>query len=134
MKLTAKAIVGFLLAICIVDPVRAFDPIDYMARKNYPPVKRISLGWFKTLTEEQTRLYFDSQIVALSEAQNGQRIEWVKDDAAGYSVVLETKVMSNDKTCRHLLTKVFAFNIEESFNGLACHDNYRNHWYWVDVR
>ena len=134
MKLTAKAIAVFLLAICIASPAWSFDPTEYVLRKNYPPTKRISLGWFKSLTEEQTRLYFDSQIVALSEAENGQRIEWVKGDAAGYSVVLETKVMSNDKTCRQLLSKIFAFNTEEVFNGLACHDNYRNHWYWVDIR
>lgn len=131
MKLITKAILGCLLATCIVNVAVAFDATEYQEKRRYQSVKRLSLGWFKTLTEEQTKLYFDSQIVALGQAQNGQRVEWVKGDASGYSVPLETRVVSSDKTCRVLMSKVFAFNIEETFTGLACHDNYQNQWEWV---
>lgn len=131
MKSMTKVILGCLLATCIVNVAVAFDATEYMARRNFQPIKRISLGWFKSLTEEQTKLYFDSQVFALGQAQNGQRVEWVKGDASGYSVPLETRVVSSDKTCRVLMSKIFAFNAEETFTGLACHDNYQNQWEWV---
>ena len=91
----------------------------------------LRLGLFKSLVREQTRLYYDSQWIALHKAKPGESVTWENGNAAGYTKLLVVDVPSSNTVCKTLYSVINAYNTDYEFKGTACYTNFTQTWEWV---
>lgn len=90
----------------------------------------ISFGWFKTLSTEQKASYSQSLTHAVMFAENGQKVEWYKDDASGYAVPVMTWPTGSGY-CRQIHVQAIAYGVEKAMSQTACFDNAHTNWRWI---
>lgn len=90
----------------------------------------ISFGWFKTLDDEQKSAYYQSITHALEYAENGQSVEWYKNDASGVTTPVMTWPTGTGY-CRHIQIEAIAYNTRKVKSATACFDNASSNWRWI---
>lgn len=91
----------------------------------------LRLGLFKSLDREQTKLYYDSQWIALHKARAGESVAWESGNAAGFTKLLVVDVHGSNTVCKTLYSVVNAYNTDYEFKGTACYTNFGQTWEWV---
>jgi hypothetical protein len=97
-----------------------------------PPISEaitFSFGWFKTFSDSQKDSYSQSISHAVMFAENGQAVEWYKDDASGYAVPVMTWP-NGSGYCRRIHIQAIAYNVEKTMSRTACYDNSSRNWRW----
>jgi len=126
-------VLGKLLILIIASPVLAADnPFQYNSTITYKSEK-ISFGFFKSLDKEQTEAYYSSMTHALMYANNGDRVEWSRNNAVGYAVPVYTRTTGSGY-CRRIQAAVWAFDEQRTFSETACYDNATETWRWIETR
>ena len=88
-----------------------------------------SFGWFRTLSDAQKDSYHQAVTHATMFAENGQVVEWYKDDASGIAVPVMTWPTGNGY-CRRLHIQTIAYNVEKTVSRTACYSNASRNWQW----
>jgi surface antigen len=88
-----------------------------------------SFGWFRTLSDAQKDSYSQSISHAVMFAENGQAVEWYKDDASGVTVPVMTWPTGSGY-CRRIHIQAIAYNTEKTMSRTACYNNSSRNWRW----
>lgn len=128
-------VLGKLLILFASFPVSAdslTNPrfFEYRGSNFLKELTTISFGWFKTLNEEEKSAHMQALTHALMYAENGQRVEWYKGSASGYSMPIMTWPTGSGY-CRRIYTQAIAYNVERNFHKTACYSNASSNWIWV---
>lgn len=129
-------VLGKLLILLVTSPAVANDinePRFYSYSTNPSLISsaiRLSFGWFKTLDEEQKSAYYQSITHAVMYAENGQAVEWYKNDASGFAVPVATWPTGSGY-CRRIYIQAIAYNIEKNMTKTACFSNPSTEWKWL---
>ena len=92
----------------------------------------ISLGWFKTFTDEQMEHYAMAQWHAMTYSEVGEKVKWSNGGAYGYSQVLLLEPKAGGY-CKHIRTVVFAYNEKRANTQAACHTFWNKGWSWYNI-
>ncbi len=103
---------------------------EYRSESFVNEVIHISFGWFKTLSNEQKSMYSQSLTHAVMFAENGQAVEWYKDNASGYAVPVLTWP-NGSGYCRRIHVQAIAHGVEKTMSQTACFDNAHTNWRWI---
>jgi len=108
-----------------------WDPkfFEYKSNGIADRIIAFSFGWNKKLSDEQKLAYHQSVIHALEYAENGDKVNWYKNNASGYSKPVMTW-LSNGGYCRRLHLSVIAHNKHKSMAVTACYNNNTSNWSW----
>jgi len=123
------------LLILLNNPVQATDInnprfFDYRGGPVLSELLNVSFGWFKTLDEEQKSAYYQSITHAVMYAENGQKVEWYRGDASGYTLPVMTWP-NGSGYCRRIYIQAIAYNTERTMQRTACFDNPNSKWRWA---
>jgi hypothetical protein len=89
-----------------------------------------TFGWFKTLDSEQKEAYHSTIHHAVMMAENGQTVNWYKNDASGMAIPVMTWPTGNGY-CRRVHIQAIAYGVEKTMAATACFDNAHTNWRWV---
>jgi len=92
-----------------------------------------SFGWFKTLDEDQKSAYDQALYHAVMSAENGQKVEWYRNNASGFAVPVVTWPTGSGY-CRRLHVQAIAHGMEKTMTATACYDNAQDNWRWVSSK
>ena len=125
---------SLILALAISSSAHAenvFHPrfFDYNSNGVISRIVDFSFGWNKKLNDDQSSAYYQSIIHAVEYAENGEKVEWYRDNASGYSVPVYTWPKS-DGYCRRVHLNVIAFNKQKAMSVTACYNNMASNWTW----
>jgi len=128
-------VLGKLLILAATSPVAAGtinDPkfFEYRGGSFVNELVYLTFGWFKTLSIEQKDSYNQALTHAIMFAENGDRVEWYKNDASGYSVPVMTWPTGSGY-CRRVHVQAIAYNTERNMSATACYDNSTGSWRWI---
>jgi surface antigen len=123
------------LLILLSNPVQAADInnprfFDYRGGPVLSELLNMSFGWFKTLDEDQKSVYYQSITHAVMYAENGQKVEWYRGDASGYTLPVMTWP-NGSGYCRRIYIQTIAYNTERTMQRTACFDNPNSKWRWA---
>ncbi len=90
----------------------------------------VSFGWFKTLDVEQKDAHAQAITHAVMFAENGQSVEWYKNNASGFAVPVITWPTGSGY-CRRLHLQIIAYNIQKTMQQTACYSNASRNWQWI---
>lgn len=90
----------------------------------------VTFGWFKTLNEDQQEAYNQSIVHSLMYAENGEKVEWFRGNASGFSMPVMTWPTGSGY-CRRIHIQAIAYNTEKTMAATACFDNAHTNWRWV---
>jgi len=127
-------VVGKLLTLLAINNVSASELSNprFFEYRSGPVIQEIlttTFGWFKTLSDEQKDSYYQAVTHAASFAENGQVVEWYKNDASGYAVPVMTWPTSSGY-CRRMHIQAIAYNTEKIITRTACYNNSSRNWQW----
>jgi surface antigen len=127
--------VGKLLMLLVANPVLANDInnprfFEYKSDSFVNELVNVSFGWFKTLNDNQRSAYNQSVTHAVMFAENGQRVDWYRDGASGYSIPVMTWP-NGSGYCRRIHVQSVAYGVERTFSQTACFDNAHGNWRWI---
>ena len=119
----------------VASPVVAKDInnprfFEYRSESFINETINLSFGWFKTLSNTQKAAYSQALTHAVMFAENGQRVEWYRDDASGYAVPVMTWPTGSGY-CRRIHVQAIAYNVERTMTQTACFDNAHTNWQWI---
>jgi hypothetical protein len=115
---------------CSAQQLSDFPKLLYRDTLRVAPT--ISLGWFKTFTDEQMEHYSMAQWHAMVYAEVNEKVKWSNGGAYGYSQVLQLEPKAGGY-CKHIRTVVFAFNQKLAQTQAACHTYWDNYWSWYNI-
>jgi hypothetical protein len=121
-----------LLTISLSAPaLEAENPhfFEYRTSRFTSQLVELSFGWFKTLNEEQSQAYHSALNHAVMFSDNGQAVQWYKNDASGFAVPVITWPTGNGY-CRRMHIQAIAYNIEKTMSATACFDDITDRWAW----
>lgn len=90
----------------------------------------LSFGWFRTLDNEQKDSHAQAINHAVMFAENGQSVEWYKNNASGYAVPVITWPTGSGY-CRRLHLQVIAYNMQKTMQQTICYSNASRNWQWI---
>lgn len=93
----------------------------------------MSFGWFKTFDQEQKSAYDQSIYHAIMSAENGQKVEWYRNNASGYAVPVMTWPTGSGY-CRRIHIQAIAHGVEKAMTATACYDNAQDNWRWASSK
>ena len=125
---------SLILALAISSNALAndiFQPkfFEYSSNNVVSRMLEFGFGWGKKLNESEKSAYYQSIVHAVEVAENGQRVNWYKGNASGYSVPVMTWPTGSGY-CRRIHLSVTAFNKNRSMAATACHNNVTSNWTW----
>lgn len=128
-------VLGKLLILLAINPAQASDIenprfFNYRSGSLIGQAINLSFGWFKTLDDEQKSAYYQSVTHAVMYAENGQAVEWYKNDASGYAMPVMTWPTGSGY-CRRIYIQAVAYNTEKKMQKTACFDNPSTEWRWI---
>lgn len=128
-------VLGKLLILAATSPVLAgtiHDPkfFEYRGGSFVNELVYLTFGLFKTLSNEQKDSYNQALTHAIMFAENGDRVEWYKNDASGYSVPVMTWPTGSGY-CRRIHVQAIAYNVERNMSATACFENSTSSWRWI---
>ena len=131
-------VLGKLLILLSISPVQANDIqnprfFEYRSGNFVNQLVTFSFGWFKTLSDSQKQFYEQSLYHALLSSENGEKVEWYKDDASGYAVPVVTWPTGSGH-CRRLYIQAIAYGVEKNMSATACYDNAQDNWRWISSK
>jgi surface antigen len=103
---------------------------DYRSGTPVGSFLELSFGWFKTLSDNQKDAYYQSIAHAVMYAENGQRVNWYREDASGFSVPVVTWPTGTGY-CRRIYIEVIAYGVVKQKRLNACYDNSSSNWRWT---
>lgn len=121
-----------LIPLVISFPVYAYENprfFEYRSNTTMGQLLEFSFGWFKTLSDSQKDAYHQSVAHAVMYAENGQRVNWYREDASGYTVPVVTWPTGSGY-CRRIYIEVIAYNMRKHNTLNACYDNAHDNWRW----
>jgi len=127
-------VVGKLLILVAFNTAHASDInnprfVEYRGGPIIQELIQTTFGWFRTLSNEQKDSYFQAVTHATMFAENGQAVEWYKDDASGVAVPVMTWPTGSGY-CRRLHIQTIAYNVEKTVSRTACYSNASGNWQW----
>lgn len=130
-------VVGKLLILMSFNSALAsiHDPsfFEYQTGNFINRLSNITFGWFKTLDDDQLEAYHQSLYHALGYAENGEKVEWFRGDASGFTVPVMTWPTGSGY-CRRLHIQAIAHGVEKTMSATACYDNAQDNWRWVSSK
>lgn len=128
-------VVGKLLTLlvansAIADTINNPKFFEYRSGGFINHLTDLTFGWFNTLDDKQLEAYHQSLSHAVMMAENGQRVQWYKNNASGYAVPVMTWPTGSGY-CRKIHIQAIAYNIEKTMSATACFDNAHENWRWV---
>jgi surface antigen len=130
----ARLLVGklLILAAISVSASEITDPrfFEFRSGNWSNNIGVIAFGWFKKLTPVQQEAYQQSLIMAVEAADNGQRVNWYKDNASGSATPVHTWPTGSG-WCRRIHINVIAHNLEKNMQRTACYNNAHDNWQWM---
>jgi len=128
-------VVGKLLILVATNSAYASDIynprfFEYQGGSFVNEVVNVSFGWFRTLDKDQKDSHAQAVTHALMFAENGQRVEWYKNDASGFAVPVITWPTGSGY-CRRLHLQVIAYNMRKTMQQTACYSNPSRNWQWI---
>jgi surface antigen len=128
-------VVGKLLTLLVSAPAVASELhnprfFEYRAGNFINQLAIVSFGWFRTLDDEQSAAYTQSLTHALMYAENGEAVDWYKNNASGFAVPVLTWPTGSGY-CRRLHVQAIAYNVEKTMAATACYSNSSSKWQWV---
>lgn len=125
---------SLILLVCISGTAFAnstFNPNFYTYQSNsvIERILAVGFGWNKKLNDNQKDAYHQSIVHALEYAENGDKVNWYRDNASGYTVPVMTWPKGPDY-CRRLHINIIAYNKQKSFGVTACSNSSTNSWDW----
>jgi surface antigen len=121
-----------LILITTVSTAQAGNLFEYNSNVLFDS-NNVSFGMFKKLDDAQMEAYTSSMVHAIMYADNGQKVEWYKGNASGYTVPLYTKTTGSGY-CKHIQAVVVAYGTVKEFSQMACYDNALDRWRWQEAR
>ncbi len=103
---------------------------DYRGGPMINELINVSFGWFKTLDVEQKDTHAQAITHAVMFAENGQSVEWYKNDASGFAVPVITWPTGSGY-CRRLHLQIIAYNMQKTMQQTACYSNASRNWTWI---
>lgn len=96
------------------------------------PVDRVfdfTFGWNKKLNEAQQDAYYQSIVHAVEYAENGEKVQWYRDNASGYTTPVMTWPTGHGY-CRRLHIDIIAHGMRKAMSASACYNNVTTNWTW----
>jgi surface antigen len=126
-----KLLILGVINTAVADTVANPQFFDYSSNKFANRLAAVTFGWFNKLDDDQSSDYTQSITHAVMYAENGNKVEWYRGDASGYTVPVMTWP-NGSGYCRRIHTEIVAFNMVKNLSQTACFSNADNTWRWVN--
>ena len=127
-------VVGKLLMLLAASPAAADvnNPrfFDYRSGSFGTEILNLTVGWFKTLDADQKSAYGQALTHAIMFAENGQKVEWYRNNASGIVMPAMTWPTGSGY-CRRIHIQAVAHNTERTMARSVCFSNASGEWHWV---
>jgi surface antigen len=128
-------VVGKLLILILINTPAHSNEItnpkffDYKSNNILNRMVDFTFGWNKKLNDEQKEVYYQSIVHALEYTEDGQSVQWYKDNASGYTRPVMTWPIS-DGYCRRIHIEIIAFSKQRIKSFTSCYHNSNTNWTW----
>jgi len=103
---------------------------DYRSGSFGTEILNLTFGWFKTLDADQKSAYGQALTHAIMFAENGQKVEWYRNNASGIVMPAMTWPTGSGY-CRRIHIQAVAHNTERTMARSVCFSNASGEWHWV---
>jgi len=122
-----------LIPVVINTSAMAYENTRFFDYRSNTPVGQLvelSFGWFKKLNDNQKDAYYQSIAHAVMYAENGQKVDWYRENASGFTVPVVTWPTGSGY-CRRIYLEVIAYNTVRHNRLNACYNNSSDSWSWT---
>ena len=126
-SLILAASIGTAVARSDINEPKFFE---YRAGGFINHVTDFTFGWFRTLNNNQKESYHQALTHAVMMAENGQKVQWYKEDASGFAVPVMTW-STGSGYCRRVHIQAIAYGTLKTMSATACFDNAHTNWRWI---